>query len=145
MGKSRTPKFQTGEPCTEGPITIDGDVNVDISTEDINELVDAICDCIKENSPIVPACQPCILVDGVKDSHAWVQINVATGELEVFNLTGLLDPASVEIVTDPCDERCASEPCGEPVCSGTDLGCCECSTPEEKQAIATQMSEALGL
>jgi len=77
-------------------------------------------------SVVVPPCQPCMAVDGVVDPNVTLAYfdQVAT----YLHPTGVLDPASVEILS-PCDERCRC------VCTSPEECDCDCS-PEDLAAVA---------
>lgn len=156
--------FVAPEPCPPPGTTIEGDVNVDISTEDINELVGKICDCIEQqttdlctcitdaanliveainNQPTPPvvvelASQPCITVDGVLDPTATMVI--IDGTPTVFNTGGQVDDAAYEIL-DPCDPRCGACQC-EPVIDCCEDEGCDCGE-DDLAAIAVMFGEAI--
>lgn len=156
--------FEPPEPCPPPGTTIEGDVNVDISTEDINELVDKLCDCIEQqtvdlcdcvttaanliveaiqNQPLPPvivtlASQPCITVNGVLDPTATMA--VIDGTPTVFNTTGQVPDGGYEIL-DPCDPRCGACPC-EPIQDCCEDEGCDCGDAD-LSAIAVMYGEAI--
>lgn len=161
---NKTPVFPAPEPCPPPSTTIEGDVNVDISTEDINELVDKLCGCIEQqtsdlctcittaanlivdaiaNQPTPPvvvplASQPCVAVGGVVDPTA--TLVVIDGVLTLFTVDGEIPAGGYEIL-DQCDPRCGLCAC-EPVEDCCADGGCVC-TEQDLAAIAVAYGKIL--